>query len=53
MCAKMIHHAGIVRVMVVDGGYAGMNGCDYLEAHGVGVERRQGPKDPRLSVLKP
>jgi len=35
MCAKMIHHAGIVRVLVVDGGYAGANGVDYLKDHGV------------------
>jgi dCMP deaminase len=47
LCAKLIHHAGIERVLVVDGGYAGENGCDYLESHGVGVERREGPADPR------
>ena len=49
LCAKLIHHAGITRVLVVDGGYAGANGCDYLEAHGVGVARYDGPRDPRLS----
>lgn len=49
MCAKMIHHAGIVRVLIVEGGYAGENGVAYLEQHGVEVARVEGPKDPRLS----
>ena len=43
----MIHHAGIVKVLVVDGGYAGENGVDYLRGHGVEVEAVDGPKDPR------
>ena len=47
MCAKLIHHAGIVRVLVVDGGYSGENGVDYLRAHGVEVVGVEGPKDPR------
>jgi dCMP deaminase len=47
MCAKMIHHAGIERVIVVDGGYGGANGCGYLEAHGVEIQRAEGPRDPR------
>jgi dCMP deaminase len=50
MCSKLIHHAGIVRVYVVSGGYAGENGLDYLEAHGVEVVRAEGPKDPRLRL---
>lgn len=49
MCAKLIHHAGISRVMLVGGGYMGANGCDYLSDHGVEVMRVQGPADPRLS----
>lgn len=49
MCAKMIHHAGITRVLVVSGGYAGENGVDYLNAHGVGVTPIAGPQDPRLA----
>ena len=48
LCAKLIHHAGITKVLVVDGGYAGDNGCDYLENHDVEVERLEGPQDPRL-----
>lgn len=48
MCSKMIHHAGIARVLVVDGGYAGENGVQYLRDHGVEVEPVDGPKDPRL-----
>ena len=47
MCAKMIHHAGISKVFVVDGGYAGTNGVEYLERHGVEVCPTEGPRDPR------
>jgi dCMP deaminase len=47
MCAKLIHHSGIERVLIVEGGYMGANGVQYLEAHGVGVQRVKGPKDPR------
>jgi len=47
MCAKLIHHAGIDRVLIVEGGYMGANGVDYLEGHGVAVQRVQGPQDPR------
>jgi len=49
MCAKTIHHAGIGKVLVVDGGYAGANGMTYLRDHGVEVELHEGPKDPRAS----
>lgn len=48
MCSKMIHHAGIERVLVVEGGYAGENGVQYLRQHGVEVEAVEGPRDPRL-----
>ncbi len=51
MCAKLIHHAGIKKVIVVGGGYAGENGVQYLEAHGVGVDMVDGPQDPRLEKL--
>lgn len=51
MCAKMIHHAGITRVLIVAGGYAGANGVEYLEGHGVEVEAVEGPKDPRLAEV--
>jgi dCMP deaminase len=50
MCAKLIHHAGIVRVLIVDGGFAGENGVGYLETHGITVVKLQGPKDPRAMV---
>lgn len=50
MCSKLIHHAGIQRVYVVSGGYAGENGLGYLERHGVEVVRTEGPKDPRLKL---
>jgi dCMP deaminase len=47
MCSKLIHHAGIARVLVVDGGYAGANGVRYLQTHGVLVVPVEGPPDPR------
>ena len=47
MCSKLIHHAGITRVIVVDGGYGGANGVDYLEVHGVTVQKAEGPPGPR------
>ena len=49
MCSKLIHHAGISKVIVVDGGYAGKNGVGYLQCHGVDVEFAEGPKDPRCT----
>lgn len=49
LCSKLIHHAGIEKVLVIDGGYAGANGLTYLENHGVAVERVSGPQDPRAS----
>ncbi len=48
MCAKLIHHSGIGRVIIVDGGFGGENGVSYLENHGVEVQRTDGPKDPRF-----
>ena len=50
MCAKLIHHAGIQRVIVVSGGYKGANGCQYLINHGVEVQATDGPTDPRLDT---
>ena len=51
MCAKLIHHSGIEKVIVVGGGYAGENGVDYLRLHGVAVDAVEGPQDPRLEEL--
>ncbi|MDA0374008.1 MAG: deaminase, partial [Planctomycetota bacterium] len=50
MCAKMIHHSGIARVLVVEGGYLGENGVRYLRDHGVEVQAVAGPRDPRLEA---
>ncbi len=50
MCSKLIHHSGIVKVIVVGGGYAGANGTAYLQQHGVEVQFVEGPQDPRLTV---
>jgi dCMP deaminase len=47
MCAKLIHHSGIQRVVIVSGGFAGVNGVEYLENHGVKVQHTEGPQDPR------
>ena len=49
MCAKLIHHAGIRRVYIVEGGYAGLHGVAYLEEHDVEVVKMSGPKDERLT----
>jgi dCMP deaminase len=49
MCAKLLHHAGIDRVIVVTKGYAGDNGVEYLRNHGVVVQEVDGPQDPRLA----
>lgn len=51
MCAKLIHHAGITRVIIVGGGYAGSNGLQYLEDHGVDIQPVEGPQDPRLGQM--
>lgn len=50
MCARLMHHAGVVCVVVVRGGYAGGNaGVVYLRRNGVRVVYRDGPVDPRPS----
>lgn len=33
MCAKMIHHAGIAKVLYLNKGYASLEGVEYLEEH--------------------
>ena len=48
LCAKLLHHSGIARVLIVEGGYVGANGVDYLREHGVDVQPVSGPTDPRL-----
>ena len=53
LCAKLIHHAGIAKVLLVEGGYMGENGVRYLEENGVLVEQVAGPKDPRSKRLPP
>ena len=51
MCAKLIHHAGISKVIVVGGGYAGENGLTYLGEHGIAVQSVEGPQDPRIGRI--
>lgn len=50
LCSKLIHHAGIAKVIVVDGGYVGENGLEYLNKNGIAVEKVIGPVDPRTTV---
>lgn len=51
MCAKLTHHAGISKVIVVNGGALCEDGVEYLVEHGVDVMKVDGPKDPRLKKL--
>ncbi len=50
LCSKLIHHAGITKVIVIDGGYVGENGLEYLEKNGIAVEKVTGPVDPRATT---
>jgi len=52
LCSKLIHHAGITRVLVVAGGYMGQNGVQYLQNHGVVVPAAAGPHAPRLAAAE-
>ena len=38
MCAKLIHHAGITKVITIAGSYSTNDGINYLVKHGVIVE---------------
>jgi dCMP deaminase len=50
MCAKLIHHAGITKVLCVKGGYSsGVEGPAYLTKHQIPVVYVDGPQDPRLA----
>lgn len=50
-CSKLIHHAGITKVICVKGGYAGgSDGITYLLDHGVQLEYVDGPQDPRTTI---
>ena len=35
MCAKLIHHSGIKKVILLKGAYGPQDGLYYLEQHGV------------------
>ena len=49
MCSKLIHHAGIERVVCVENGYrGGRSGVEYLTRNGVEVTFESGPMDPRI-----
>ena len=55
MCAKLIHHAGIGKVIIVDGGFGGENGIDYLGKHGVEIKRMKDRRnlDSALNLTAP
>lgn len=38
MCAKLIHHSGIKKVILLKGGYGPQEGLNYLEQHDVPYE---------------
>ena len=38
MCAKLIHHAGITKVITISNSYSTTEGVEYLKQNGVGVE---------------
>lgn len=46
MCAKLIHHAGITKVLIVTGGYGHQDGVGYLRDHEVTVEEHAGTLAP-------
>jgi len=46
MCAKLIYHAGITRVILVTGVYSTTEGVEFLEQHGVAVTRVDDPENP-------
>lgn len=49
LCAKLVHHAGIAKVICVKGGFmGGDDGPKYLRKHNVEVEYVDGPLDPRM-----
>ena len=45
MCAKLIHHAGITKIITLAESYSTRDGIDYLEKNGVGVEMYQAHDD--------
>jgi len=52
MCAKLIHHAGIAKVVIVGGVYNEVNGIGYLKAHGLEVEAREASFDGVWKVME-
>jgi dCMP deaminase len=48
LCSKLIHHSGIEKVIIISGGFIGVNGIDYLLKNKIIVEERDGPIDPRI-----
>lgn len=50
-CARLLHHAGVARVVTIRGGYAGESGAPYLRANGVEVSEIDPPESP-IAALK-
>jgi dCMP deaminase len=38
MCAKLVHHAGISKVLVISNQYSTEEGMEYLDKHGVDIQ---------------
>lgn len=54
LCAKLLYHAGITKVICVQGGFlAGDEGPKFLRRHGVEVDYVDGPADPRIVQALP
>lgn len=51
-CARLLHHAGVVKVLAIRGGFSGESGAPYLREHGVDVVEVDPPFDLRAAVEK-
>lgn len=43
MCARIIHHSGIIKVIIVEGQYPSKDGINYLIEHNIELEFREHP----------
>lgn len=44
LCSKILHSAGIKKVIVIEGQYKSQEGIEYLQKHKIAVEFRKHPK---------
>lgn len=50
-CARLLHHAGVAKVVTIKGGYAGENGAGYLRENRVEVVEVEPPFDLRTELV--